>query len=234
MELKGKVALVTGSTRGIGRAIADLLAQRGVKVITNSSQSENKSRGLEFDYLKADVSNNSDLEVMFKHIKDKYGKLDILINNAGVYLKEDLIFSEDYQVYEKFHKVNGWGVYLCSNLASKLMKKGKIVNISSIYGIQPNETSMIASGVKSEVESYTKSFARKFKGRIEVNSVAPGYVNTFLVRKSLTKKEILNVVAKNSRKRLITAQEISKAVVFLLENDGITGQTIVVDDGCLL
>lgn len=235
MELKNKVALVTGSTRGIGKAIVELLCKRGAIVYINSFKSKEEgeklekdltSKGFKVHYVNGDVSSEEDVKKIFDIIKKRYGKLDILVNNAGFYSD-----NKDYVSYNSFHKTNGWGVYSCIVEAEKLMKKGKIINISSIYGINPNPDSILASGVKAEVENYTKVFAKKFKGRIEVNSVAPGYTDTKLVRNNFPENILIKLLNKTSQKRLVETEEIARAVIFLLENDAITGQTIVVDNG---
>lgn len=235
MEVKDKVVLVTGSTRGIGKAIAESLCKRGAIVYINSFKSRQEgeelekyltSKGFKVHYINADISSEKDVKQIFEIIKKKHSKLDILINNAGFYSN-----NSNYESYDYFHKTNGWGVYLCTIEAEKLMKEGKIINISSIYGIKPNPDSILASGVKAEVENYTKSFAKKFKGKIEVNSVAPGYTDTKLVRDNFSNELLLELLKNTSQKRLVRPEEIANTVIFLIENDSITGQTIVVDNG---
>ncbi len=243
MALQNKVALVTGSTLGIGRAIAQLLCEQGVVVYLNSSKSrkegveleaELRLQGFDVTYLQGDISQEDDVQKILKSIYRQRKRLDILINNAGIYKKSDLAFSTKYNVYRHFHKINGYGVYLTTILASKLMKKGKIVNISSIYGVDPNPHSILASGVKAEVVNYTLAFAKLFRGKIEVNSVAPGYTDTKLVHENIPRSRLASIIRRLSQKRLIRPEEIARAVVFLLENDGITGQVLVVDGGYVL
>ena len=242
MILENKIALVTGSSRGIGKAIAKELCRKGATVYLNSNTSKKEGENLEKNllakgykakYLNGNISSEKDVKEIFEVIKKEQGRLDILINNAGIYIKADLSNDCDYEDYKTFHKVNGWGTYLCTSHAEKLMSKGKIVNISSIYGINPNPNSIIASGVKAEVENYTKSLAKKFKGRIEVNSVAPGYTKTNLID-NVPKKLISKIIMNTSHKRLVKSEEIASAVIFLIENDAITGQTIVVDAGFII
>ena len=235
MEIKNKVALVTGSTMGIGRDIVELLCKNGAIVYINSFKSKEEgeklqedltSKGFKVHYINGDISSESDVKRIFWIIKKEHGKLDILINNAGFYSGND-----NSQSYYSFHRINGWGVYLCTIEAEKLMKEGKIINISSIYGIKPNPDSVLASGVKAEVENYTKVFAKKFKGRIEVNSVAPGYTDTKLVSDNFSEGLLIKLLQNTSQKRLVKPEEIANAVIFLIKNDSITGQTIVVDNG---
>ncbi len=239
MEIKDKVALVTGSTRGIGRAIGRKLCKLGAVVYFNSHNSRNEGNklqaefqqdGLKAFYVEGNVSSEEEVRKIFEIIKNEQGRLDILVNNAGIYRKDE----PDYENYSAIHKVNGYGYFLCSLLASQMMIAGKIVNISSIYGINPHQDSILASGVKAEVEAYTRAFAKKLKGKVEVNSVAPGYTETPLLRASLPQDFIDNVVSNTPIGRLIRPEEIADAVVTLIQSDGITGQTIIVDGGYTL
>jgi len=220
MEIKNKVALVTGSTRGIGKVITELLCKKGAIVYINSFKSKEEgetleknltSKGFKIHYINANISSEVDVKRIFDIIKKEYGKLDILVNNAGFYSDKT-----DYETYELFHKTNGLGIYLCTVEAEKIMKKGKIINISSIYGIKPNPDFILASGVKAEVESYTKVFATK------------------LVRDNFSEELLTKLLRNTSQKRLVKPEEIADAVIFLIEHDSITGQTIVVDNGILI
>lgn len=240
MDIENKVALVTGSTRGIGKAIAEMLCKNGAIVYLNSYNSstegfelrdELRNNGYRCSYINGNVSNADDVENIFNLIKKEQGRLEILINNAGVYLPD----SVDIESYNLIHNVNSFGYYLCTVKASEVMKDfGKIINISSIWGIEPNVDSIIASGVKAEIEHYTKAFAKKFKGKIQVNSVAPGYTKTKLLTLSLSEDYIRNVILLTPINRLIEPCEIASTVLFLIQNDSITGQTIVVDGGYTL
>jgi len=243
MILKNKVAIVTGSTRGIGEAIVRTLASEGAKVIINSYHSINEgevlakelnSKGFNTAYIRADISNEADVRRLFEETIKVYGVVDILINNAGVLYRKKEIEESDIQDYLNLHLINGFGVYLCSEYAGRYMEKGKIVNISSIYGIVPNPNSILASGVKAEVESYTKAFATKYGDRIKVNSVAPGYTDTKIVQNNFSQEELEKVIEKTLSKKLLLPNEIAEIVLFLLKNDNIVGQTIIVDDGFLL
>ncbi|MBI5003074.1 SDR family oxidoreductase [Candidatus Woesearchaeota archaeon] len=236
MEIKGKVAFVTGSTRGIGRTVGEKLCSLGALVYFNSHnskdegiklQTELEQHGLKALYLHGDVSSEEEVRKIFKIIKKQQGRLDILINNAGIYLPD----KSDYESYSAIHKVNGYGYFLCTSLASEMMESGKIINISSIYELDADSNSILASGVKAEVGAYTRAFAKKLKGKIEVNAVAPGYTETPLLRNSLSQTFIDTIITNTPMGRLVRPVEIADAVIFLIRNDGITGQTIVVDGG---
>lgn len=162
MDIKNKIALVTGSTRGIGRAIAEQLCKEGALVYLNSRNAEEgekleaelRQQEGEVTYINGDVSSEDDVRRIFKSIRQR-GTLNIVVNNAGIY-RDD---RRDYRNYETIHKVNGYGYFLCSCLAAEIMNEGKIINISSIYGSNPDQDAILASGVKAEVEAYTKSLS---------------------------------------------------------------------------
>jgi len=239
MEIRDKVALVTGSTRGIGRAIGEKLCRLGAIVYFNSHNSIDEGNklqaklqqgGLKAVYVEGDVSCEEEVRNIFEIIKNEQGRLDILVNNAGIYRKD----KPEYKNYSAIHKVNGYGYFLCSLLASQIIKTGKIVNISSIYGLNPDQNSILASGVKAEIEAYTKAFAKKLKGKIEVNAVAPGYTETPLLKASLSQDFIDSVINETPIGRLVKPDEIAEEVISLIQNDRITGQTIIVDGGYML
>ena len=241
--LKNKVAIVTGSTRGIGLAIATLLAKSGAIVVINSKSSNKKGNNLEkkfklknyqIKYIQADVSNGTEVKELFQKTKESFKHIDILVNNAGIYLPENQN-KQDLEIYNKIHSINGWGVYNCCKQAEKFMAVNSIIiNISSIYAIKPNPDSILASGVKAEVENYTKSFALKYKEKIRVNSIAPGYTNTKLVINNFSDKELNKIINETPQKRLLTPKEIAYSVLYLIKARGITGQSLVLDGGYLL
>ena len=235
MNLEGKIAVITGSSKGIGLAIAYELGGQGVKVVINSRNSEEgltaerelRQIGIEAKYVQADVSKETDVKSLFKAVKDTYGRLDILVCNAGIYIPH----AKTSRDYDAIHSVNGKGVYLCCDNVADYMEKGKIVIISSIWGIKPNPRSAISSGVKAEVEAYKSCFAKFYAPNIQVNSVAPGWTDTPMVRNNFTYDSIAAAAKMTINGRIRSADEIAKAVRFLIENDGITGQTIIVDGG---
>lgn len=246
MDPKDKVSIVTGSSRGIGRAIAERLAENGSLVVVNSASSklegqrmatELRKKGFEAAYLQADVSEREQAERLFEETKKLYGSVDILVNNAGIFLEgrakdNDMGRDLGFEEYMRVHSVNGWAVYLCSLLAGKYMgKKGKIVNISSVYAEDPSIQSPVASGAKAEVNAYTKAFAKKYLKRIDVNSVAPGYTDTKLLRENVSEEALKGVIASTGLGRLVSPYEIADAVVSVIMNDAMTGKVIAVDAG---
>lgn len=247
MKFENKVALVTGSSRGIGRATALALAREGAKVAVNYVESkaaaekvvqEIKTRGSEAIAIKADVSSEKDVAEMFKKIEQTFGRLDILVNNAGVVLNRGKKFSElTIADWEGTLRVNLIGTFLCAQAAIPLMLKnkyGRIVNISSIRGLEhcgtPNGYAYAAS--KAGVINFTKILAKEFSPIIAVNCIAPGWVETDIsgkltpdFRKKENEKIYLNRFAK--------PKEIANAVLFLASDDAsyITGQVLIVDGG---
>lgn len=231
MKLENKVAIVTGSSRGIGKAIARGLAKEGVNVVVNSNNSVSEGRafadllnsiGHTAKYIQSDVSNRKDVERLFSETKDYFGAVDILVNNVGVFYGLDIGRKQTFEEYSKIHRVNGWGVYLCSEVAGKYINGGNIINISSAWGICPNSDSILASGVKFEVEGYTKAFAQRYENKINVNGVAPGYVKTDLVKDNLDEEYI--------GKKMVDPSYISNAVIALLKGPVCSGYTLPVNN----
>lgn len=190
MKLKDKIAIVTGSSRGIGRATALLFAKNGAKIIVNYSKSEDEANkvvkeiekiGSQAIAVKCDVSEEEQVKAMVEEIINKFGKVDILVNNAGVVY--DVPFQEKTaDQWIKTLGVNLIGVFLCSKYVSEHMKKqgsGKIVNVSSTNGINCfSPETMDYDASKAGVIILTRGLAKELALSIQVNSVAPGWVNT--------------------------------------------------------
>jgi len=244
MKLQGKVALVTGSSRGIGKATAIRLAKEGAKVVVNYIKDEKaatqvvneiKKLGGEVIAVKADVSNEEQVKNMIKTAIDKFGKIDILVNNAGIVY--DIPFMEKtLEQVKRTFEVNFNGVFLCSKYAAKQMKKtgsGVIINISSTSGIDVlNPESADYDASKSAVISLTKNLAEELAPHIRVNCIAPGWVNTD-INKNMPKEYL-----KEEEERIIIGrfgkpEEIASAVAFLASDDAsfITRTVLVVDGG---
>jgi 3-oxoacyl-[acyl-carrier protein] reductase len=246
MNFKNKVALITGSSRGIGKAIAIELASRGCSVIINYVHSEKEANSLkkhiintykvEALTIKADVSIEDEVKKMIETIIDKFGKIDILVNNAGIALDNNFN-DKSIEEFKKVLSVNLIGTYLVSKYVSIPMlkdKHGKIINISSTNGIDtlyPNSIDYDAS--KAGVISLTHNLAKELAPFVSVNTVAPGWVNTDMNDdlSPLFKAEEINKIY---LKRFAEPQEIAKVVAFLASDDAsyINNTVIRVDGGC--
>ncbi len=189
-ELDGKVALVTGASRGLGRAIAVKLAALGAKVAINYLASEDRalslvkeieSQGGEAMLVKADVADSSAVKAMTDRIVDKWGKIDILVNNAGI-VKDNLILRMSDEAWDEVINTDLRGAYLCTKFALRSMVNqfwGRIVNISSLAGLVGNQGQSNYSAAKGGLIAFTRSIAREVGSRnITVNAIAPGFIVT--------------------------------------------------------
>ncbi|WP_445475248.1 3-oxoacyl-ACP reductase family protein [Methanococcoides methylutens] len=242
--LKDKVVLITGASRGIGRATALLAAENHAQVIINYKENEKKAaelvdniteKGLQATMIKADVSVENEVKEMFDLIKERYSKLDILVNNAGI-LKSNLLMMTSTELFNTTIDVNLKGTFLCSRYASNMMRKqgsGKIINLSSVIGLNGNAGQTVYSASKAGVIGFTKSAAKEL-GRygITVNAIAPGFIETDLTRdiKEEVREKIISNIALG---RSGNPEDVAKVVLFLSSGlgDYISGQVISVD-GC--
>ena len=242
--LEGKVVLVTGASRGIGKATALLAAQNHAKVIINYNNSKDKAtelvetitkQGFHATMIKADVSKEDEVKLMFKTIKDEHSRIDVLVNNAGIMIN-NLLMMMKTEDYDRVVDTNCKGVFLCTRQASKMMikqKSGKIINMSSIVGVNGNHGQSVYSASKSFVIGFTKSTAKEL-GRygITVNAIAPGFIETDLTKDTneKTKAELMSNIAIG---RFGTPEDIATVVLFLSSelSDYVSGQIIGVD-GC--
>jgi len=243
MLLKDKVALITGSARGIGREIAFLFAKEGASIIicdVNEESARKTSEELESSGAKAisfcaDVTNFSQVEEILNKILDKFGKIDILINNAGI-TKDGLLVRMKEADWDAVLGVNLKGTFVCTKAVSKVMikqRKGKIVSIASIIGIMGNAGQANYAASKAGIIGFTKSIARELASRnITVNAVAPGYIQTEMTAKlsDEAREQMLKNIPLN---RLGSPEDVASVCLFLASSDAdyITGQTIVVDGG---
>lgn len=234
-----KTVLVTGSSRGIGASIIGKFARNNFDVIINYLNSENEALSLQNEIItkynvrcetiKCDISKEEEVINMAGFIKDKFGKIDVLVNNAGIC--NDMIL--DFKTYEDFKKVvdvNLNGTFIVTKYISKLMKKGSIVNISSTNGIDtyyPESIDYDAS--KAGVISLTHNFAKIFAPKIRVNAVCPGWVETDQ-NKELSMKQIKNIKKGILLKRFAKPEEIAN-VVFFVANDSYINNTVIRVDG---
>jgi 3-oxoacyl-[acyl-carrier protein] reductase len=245
VELRGMSAIVTGSGRGIGRAIALRLAREGVKVVVNAKKGYEdvietinmiKSVGGEAIPVLADVSTREGCRELVRKAMESLGRLDILVNNAGLGLYASFLEQSDAMI-EKVLSTSLKSVIYCSQEAAKVMTEGSIINIASIAGIEPLYGLSIYSAAKAGVIGITKALAIELAPRIRVNAIAPGIVKTkmgesLLKVLKLTEEEYLQKYT--LLKKFIEPNEIADAVIFLIKTPSITGQTIVIDAGLSL
>lgn len=247
LSLKGKVALVTGASRGIGRAIAITLAGAGAQVVVNyRSQAEAaeevvqiiQAAGGQAIAIQGDVAVAEDVERVFKGTLEQYGKLDILVNNAGI-TRDTLLLRMKEDDFDSVIATNLRGVYLCTKAALRPMTKargGRIINITSVVGLMGNAGQANYAAAKAGIVGFTKSTAREMASRgITVNAVAPGYIDTELtgVLSDSVRQAILESIPLG---RLGEPQDVAHLVCFLASDAAayITGQTLTVDGGMVM
>lgn len=244
--LDNKVALVTGGAKGIGRAVALELARNGAKVAINYNTSEKEAKevskeieklGGKYFLIKADVSKLQEVKKMVEKVAEKFGKIDILVNNSGVI--EQVKFEDmSEEIMNKMIDTNLKGTAYCIKAVLPYMKKqgnGKIVNISSIAGIAGSMVNAMYGAAKAGVINMTKTLSRELaEYKINVNSVAPGVTKTDMI--SEIDEEIIDKYSKETpMKRIAEPEDVAKAVLFFAssQSDFITGQNLIVDGGRL-
>jgi 3-oxoacyl-[acyl-carrier protein] reductase len=245
--VEGKVALVTGASRGIGRAIALELAQNGANVAVNYAGSEAKANevvdeikalGREAFAVQADVSDSDAVAAMVKSTVEQFGRLDILVNNAGI-TKDNLLMRMKDSEWDDVININLKGVFLTTKAVTRQMMKqrqGRIINIASIVGVSGNPGQANYVAAKAGVIGLTKTAAKELSSRnITVNAIAPGFITTDMTDK-LT-EEVKNEMLKQiPLARFGEPSDISNAVTFLASDKSsyITGQTIHIDGGMVM
>lgn len=244
MTLKDKVVLMTGSSSGIGQAIAIGFAQEGAKVIVNYRENQkggeetiseiNKiSEGI---LIKADVSKPEEVERLFKESINAYSKIDILVNNAAIGTDKVPFMEANYSDMHEMLDACLTSVFMCSQTAVKIMTKqghGKILNTSSIRGWEYGGRAPVYAACKAAVNSFTSTLAKEVAPIIQVNAVAPGFVKT-RTYDTLPQERIDGFMEQTRLKRWVTLDEISDTFIFLAKNDAMTGQVIYVEAGFML
>ncbi|MCM8901839.1 3-oxoacyl-[acyl-carrier-protein] reductase [Caldicoprobacter algeriensis] len=247
MELEGRTALVTGASRGIGRAIAIYLAELGAQVAVNYSSSEQraievveaiKEKGGRAIAVKADVSNPQEVEAMFEKVLNEFGDLHILVNNAGI-TRDALLIRMKQEDWDAVLDTNLKGVYNCSKAAAKIMikkRRGKIINISSVVGVAGNAGQSNYAAAKAGVIGFSKAIARELAPRnIQVNVVAPGFIKTDMTAAlpESIRQEMLKQIPLG---RYGDPMDVAYVVGFLASDKSqyITGQVIHVDGGMIM
>jgi len=239
MQLKDKVALVTGGSSGMGKAISIALAKEGCKVVFTYNSNEKgagetlKEIGKEGSKFKVDLHSEKEMNSLFDFIKDRFGKLDILVNNAGINRPRGLFDSDDWK---EVFQVDLFSVVFCTGKAVELMKdSGKILNITSIYGEGKACFKGIApyGAAKAALNHYTQMLAKNLAPGILVNAIAPGYVKTSLW-KDTSEADFLAAGKEQLIDRMIMPDEIAEMAVAVIKNDAMTGEIVVVDGGISL
>jgi 3-oxoacyl-[acyl-carrier-protein] reductase len=242
-----KCALITGATRGIGKQIAITLAKQGYNIALNyrkeneeleNTKKEIEEIGVQVIAVKGDVANFEDCENFVKQVIERFGQIDVLVNNAGI-TKDMLLMRMKKEDFEQVIDTNLVGTFnVTKNVVPYMMKarSGRIINISSVVGISGNAGQTNYSASKAGIIGFTKSLAKEIASRnILVNAVAPGFIETNMT--DVLKDDVKQEIAKNiPLKRMGTTQDVANVVKFLASDDSsyITGQVINVDGGMLM
>lgn len=244
-RLADQVAIVTGASRGIGKATAIALATEGAKVVINYARSSDSAEavvaeimavGGEAIALQADVSQADQVDELIKATLDKWGQIDVLVNNAGI-TKDGLLMRMKLEAWQAVIDINLTGVFLCTKAVTKSMMKkrhGRIINITSVAGLMGNPGQANYSAAKAGVIGFTKTVAQELSSRnITVNAVAPGFIATDMTE-GLNNEEILKYIPMG---RFGQPEEIAGMICFLAADPAaayITGQTFNVDGGMVM
>lgn len=245
-SLRGQVAIVTGASRGIGRAIALELATQGAYIIVNYASSSRAAEALVEEItsaggqalaLQADVSQAEQVDALFNSVMEKCDRIDILVNNAGI-TRDTLLLRMKPEDWQAVIDLNLTGVFLCTRAVSKIMLKqrsGRIINITSVAGQMGNPGQANYSAAKAGVIGFTKSVAKELASRgITVNAVAPGFIATDMTSKLSNTEEILKFIPLN---RYGQPEEVAGMVRFIAADPAaayITGQVFNVDGGMVM
>jgi len=245
MDLKNKVVVITGSSSGIGRTTALRFAKEGAKVVLNYNVNKEggeetlqriKDLGAEVLLVQADVSKPEEVRRLFNEVEQKFGTVDVLINNAAIPNDKVPYLEASYKDMLELVNLDLIAPMVCSQYAIKFMQKqgyGKILNTSSIRGAEHGGRSVVYAASKSGINSFTKTLAKMVAPNIQVNAVAPGFVKTRNYDK-MTQEQLDTFLSQTYLKRWVTEEEIADAFVFLAKNDAMTGQVIYVDAGFTL
>jgi 3-oxoacyl-[acyl-carrier protein] reductase len=245
--LKGKTAVVTGASRGIGRAIAIKLAKLGANIVVNYRNSveavqevvkEIEALGVKALAVQCDISSFNDVENMMKQSMAEFGSIDILVNNAGI-TKDGLLMRMKEEEFDSVIDINLKGAFNCTRHVSAIMLKqrsGRIINISSVSGLTGNAGQVNYSSAKAGIVGMTKAVAKELASRgVTCNAVAPGYIQTDMTEglSDKVKETIMNNIP---LKRLGNAEDVANTVAFLASEEAsyITGQVISVDGGMVM
>lgn len=245
MQLQGKIALITGSSSGIGRTTALEFAKAGATVIVHyrgnkaggeETLAEVQKSSPESILLQADITDVQSVASLFSSIESKFGKLDVLVNNAAIPKDKVPFLEASFDDIYNIINADLIGPMICAQHAVKLMQKngsGKILNTSSIRGIEYGGRSVVYAASKAAINSFTKTLAKQVAPGIQVNAVAPGFVKT-RVYDDISSEQQEDFLDQTYLKRWVKEEEIADAFLFLARNDAMTGQIIYVDAGFTL
>jgi 3-oxoacyl-[acyl-carrier protein] reductase len=245
-RLQGQVAIVTGASRGIGRAAALALASEGATVVVNYASSNQAAdavvakitgMGSQAVALQADVSQADQTDALFNTVMEKWGRIDVLVNNAGI-ARDTLLLRMKLEDWQAVIDLNLTGVFLCTKAASKIMLKqrsGRIINITSVVGEMGNPGQANYSAAKAGVIGFTKTVAKEVASRgITVNAVAPGFIATDMTADLKMAEEILKLIPLG---RYGQPEEVAGLIRFLAADPAaayITGQILNIDGGMVM
>lgn len=242
--LKGKIALITGSSSGVGAAAAKIFAREGASVVVNYKNTEGgasevvesiTASGGRANKIKADVSDKEEVGAMFKKIRDEFGRLDILVNNAGAHSRVKSYREIDEAMWDRLVAVNLKSAWLCCREAAEIMvaqKSGVIINVTSMTNIMGVGANAAYAAAKAGQVTLTRSFARQLAPDIRVNCVGLGIVETRMISDmGEERREYLRSL--KLLKRFAEPEEIANVMLFLASDQSsyITGQTIIADGG---
>ena len=240
-----KIAIVTGASRGIGREIAKTLARKNIQVIANYNKSEEsannlknelKEEDIEIDIKKADVSRREEAKQLVEYTLKKYGRIDILINNAGI--SEYKLFTDETD--EDWNKVINTNLYSAFAMSQEVIpsmihnKQGCIINISSAWGVVGGALEVIYSVSKAGIDGLTKALAKELgPSNIRVNSIAPGMIDTQM-NSNFNAEEIKQIEDEIPLGRVGDPRDIARCIEWLIEDEYTTGQIISVNGGWII
>ena len=247
MNEEAKVVFVTGGSRGIGKEVALKFAENGYNVVINyvsdktdveELEKEFKEKNVQSLILKADVTDEKEIENVVEQAIEKFGKIDVLVNNAGI-TKDNLLMRMSEEEFDKVIEVNLKGTFIVTKIVTKYMMKkrsGSIINLSSVVGVTGNAGQCNYSASKAGVIGFTKSLAKELASRnIRANAVAPGFIETDMtaVLSDTVKENIHNQIP---MKRMGSAREVANVIYFLGSDESsyVSGQVINIDGGMVM